>query len=186
MTHRRAALVIAVIVALAEAVVVYDLWLAGTWLTLSALSVAKTAAFVMLFIGSLIAEMQPIARRVRWLLFGVVLLLGSYQAGINIVVNYAGADVPQVVTRFVEGWISADATVRWYAVIDGAVRSIVVVLMWAVVGLVWRGDAIVSATDGADDAVYTCRVAGCDRTFDSPVARRTHESWHKRQGKGKA
>jgi hypothetical protein len=93
-SYQKAALAIAVIVALADTVIVYDLWLAGSWMSTPFLSAAKTAAFVLLFVGSLIAEMQELSRAVRLLLLAGVVILGGYQALVNVVVNYHAASIP--------------------------------------------------------------------------------------------
>jgi len=138
-SHKRAALAIAVIVALADTVIVYDLWLAGSWLTLPGLSVAKTAAFVILFIGSLVAEMQELQKRTRFLLFAGVVILGAYQAAINIVANYHGANIPPETVALFEPHLNAMQVRVWYAIVDGLVRTTVVIIMWLVTGLVWRG-----------------------------------------------
>lgn len=146
-SHQVAAIVIAVIVALADAVIVYDLHLSGAWLSPSWLSWLKTAAFVLLFIGSLIAEMQQLRFWTRVLLFVAVLLLGAYQASVNVVVNYHAAQIPQSAVAFFETLKLTPLQVTfWYAIVDGMVRTTVVVLMWLVCGLTWRG----IATDRAD------------------------------------
>jgi hypothetical protein len=140
-SYQKAALAIAVIVALADSVIVYDLWLAGSWWSTPLLSGAKTAAFVLLFVGSLIAEMQHVSRSVRWLLLASVVLLGSYQAMVNVVVNYHAAVIPATAAEFFQGWLTPAQVKWWSAVADGVVRSTIVVLMWLVTGLVWRGAA---------------------------------------------
>lgn len=140
-SYQWAALLIAVIVALADTVVVYDLWLAGSWMADPFLSGAKTAAFVLLFVGSLIAEMQDLVKPVRLLLLVGVIILGAYQALVNIVVNYHSAHIPVEAAAFFEGWLTLDQVRFWAAVADGVVRSTIVVIMWLVTGLVWRGVA---------------------------------------------
>lgn len=142
--HRKAALAIAVITALAEVVIVYDLYTSGTWLAPGALSAAKTTAFVLLFIGSLIAEMQPLSRSLRGLLFVAVVALSLYQIQVNILVNYHHAQLPPSITAFftyVMASTSEADTHFWAAVADGTVRTFVVIIMWLVTGLVWRGEA---------------------------------------------
>lgn len=143
--QRKAALVIAVITALAEIVIVYDLYASGVWLAPGPLAAAKTAAFVILFIGSLIAEMQPLRRPVRGLLFGAVVILGLYQAQVNVLVNYHHAELPATVPQFFIYILPAATpadTRFWAAVADGTVRTVVVVIMWLTTGLVWRGEAL--------------------------------------------
>ncbi|MFQ5613214.1 MAG: hypothetical protein ACE5H9_13885 [Anaerolineae bacterium] len=142
--YRRAAMAIAIITALAEIVIVYDLYQSGLWLAPSALSGAKTAAFVILFIGSLIAEMQDLRRPIRLLLFVAVVALGLYQIQVNILVNFDHANLPESVTTFFAYRFSptTPADARWWAaVVDGVVRTFVVIIMWLVTGLVWRGEA---------------------------------------------
>lgn len=140
-SYQKASLVIAAIVALADMVIVYDLWLAGSWMSTPFLSGAKTAAFVLLFVGSLIAEMQTLSRSVRVLLLAGVIILGGYQAMVNVVVNYHAMVVPASAAAFFDGWLTPAQVAFWAAVADGAVRSTVVVIMWLVTGLVWRGAA---------------------------------------------
>lgn len=143
LTNRKAAIALAIIVALADFVIIYDQWLVGKWFTLDFLSGAKTAAFILLFVGSLIAEVQPLTRSVRWLLFAGVVLLCSYQAAINVIVNYEGAIIPPRVVLFF-AWLNAtNASVAWWAaVLDGVIRTAVVVIMWLVTGMVWKGNVI--------------------------------------------
>lgn len=140
-SYQKAALVIAVIVALADTVIVYDLWLAGSWMSTPFLSAAKTAAFVLLFVGSLIAEMQELSRAVRLLLLAGVIILGGYQALVNVVVNFHAASIPPSAMEFFTGWLTAGQVKFWAAVADGVVRSTIVIIMWLVTGLVWRGAA---------------------------------------------
>jgi len=166
-SHKRAALAIAVIVALADTVIVYDMWLAGTWLTNGWLSGFKTAAFVILFIGSLIAEMQELQKRTRWLLFAGVVLLGSYQATVNVVANYHGANVPTEVLALFTPHLSTMQVQIWYAVIDGLVRTTVVIIMWLVTGLVWRGLATSDSVSGEEVASLQAELASVQADRDA-------------------
>lgn len=150
--YQKAALVVAVIVALADAVIVYDLHLSGAWLSPSWLSWLKTTAFVLLFIGSLIAEMQDITRPVRLLLLAAVVLLGAYQAAVNVVVNYHAASIPASAVAFFAPRLDAVQVKLWYSVADGFVRTAVVVIMWLVTGLVWRGMATGDSATAAEVA----------------------------------
>ena len=140
--NRWAAAIVAVIVILAEIVIVYELQLAGSWLVPGWLSSLKTVAFILLFVGSLIGEVQPLAPRVRWLLFAAVVILSAYQAVINAWVNFYGADIPQAALVFFADWFTPAQIAWWFAVVDGMVRTVVVVIMWLVTGLVWRGVAV--------------------------------------------
>lgn len=153
-SHQKIALVIAVIISLAEVVIVYELWIAGMWIVSGNngwwLSAAKTAAFVLLFVGSLLAEMQSLSSRTRWLLLAAVMLLGGYQAATNIVVNYSSAIIPQSAVEFFQPTLTPMQTKFAIAIADGAVRSIVVVIMWMVTGLVWRGVATVQKVDNSE------------------------------------
>lgn len=149
-SHHKAALAIAVIVALADTVIVYDLWLAGSWLTNPLLSAFKTAAFIILFIGALIAEMQDLQKGTRLLLFGGVLILGTYQAGVNVVANYHGATIPQSAVEFFSPLANPMQVKFWYSLVDGIVRTTVVIIMWLVTGLVWRGLATGDSASSAE------------------------------------
>lgn len=142
--YQQVAAIVAIIVALADVVIVYDLWLAGSWLSSPLLAATKTAAFVLIFIGSLIAEMQELRRSTRWLLFGCVLILGIYQAVVNMVVNFYGAVVPPAASAFFETFnMSASQVKFWYATTDASVRTLVVIIMWLVTGIIWRGAAAI-------------------------------------------
>lgn len=143
---KKVSLVIASIVSLSEIVIVYELWYSGTWLlapNVSWISWLKTGSFMLLFIGSLIAEMQPLSDKTHRLLLGAVLLLGLYQFCVNVVVNYTDAKLPVGASDFFTGWLTALQVKFAYATFDAFVRSAVVVIMWLVTGLVWRGVAVV-------------------------------------------
>lgn len=140
--HQWAALAIAAIVALAEGVIVYELQLSGAWLVPDWLAWLKTIAFMLLFVGSLIAEMQQLAPRVRWLLIATVVILGLYQAFTNAWGNYFGANIPTSAVAFFNGLLTDEQVRRGFAIVDALTRTAVVVLMWLVTGLVWKGAAI--------------------------------------------
>ena len=170
--HRKAALAIAVITALAEVVIVYDLYTSGTWLAPGALSAAKTTAFVLLFIGSLIAEMQPLSRPLRGLLFVAVVALGLYQIQVNILVNYHHAQLPPSITAFftyVMASTSEADTRFWAAIADGTVRTFVVIIMWLVTGLVWRGDALAKAEQQPAEGITADRSLSPESEGSPPV-----------------
>lgn len=140
--HQWAALAIAVIVGLAEGVIVYELQLSGGWLVPDWLAWLKTIAFMLIFVSSLIAEMQNLAPRVRWLLIATVVILGLYQAFTNAWGNYYGANIPPQAVAFFNGALSPEQVRRGFAIVDALTRTAVVVLMWLVTGLVWRGVAV--------------------------------------------
>lgn len=146
------ALVVAYIISLAEVVIIYELWLAGTWLLDNAaygkeISAAKTASFILLFIGSLIAEMQRLNKSTKRLLLVVVLLLGAYQTFINFVVNYDNANIPPNIVALFAPVMSLIWVKVCFAGLDAITRSCVVVLMWLVTGQVWLGVASMIADD---------------------------------------
>lgn len=165
--HQKAAIVIAVIVALADTVIVYDLYVSGAWLSPSLLSCFKTAALVLIFIGSLVAEMQPLSRRARALLLVAVLVLGCYQIAVNVVVNFHSANVPAQAAVFFADWLTPDAVTWWYAVVDGTVRTAIVILMWLVTGLTWRGAATATAADAGEVLAMEQRCATLESERDA-------------------
>jgi hypothetical protein len=150
--NKWSALVVALIISLAEVVIIYELWLAGTWLLDNAsygpyISGAKTASFILLFIGSLIAEMQRLNKSTKRLLFSVVVLLGLYQTFINFVVNYDNANLPQNIVALFAPVMTLTQSKIAFAASDAIIRSSVVVLMWLVTGQVWLGVASMIADD---------------------------------------
>lgn len=141
-SHRRAAFFIGLVVVLVETVIIYDLWFAGSWLSPSVLSVAKTVAFVLIFIGSLVAEMQELAPRTGRLLLACILILGVYQGIVNATVNFYGAEIPAAASAFfIPFGLDAGQVKFWYAISDAAVRTLTGIIMWLVTGLVWKGVA---------------------------------------------
>jgi len=60
--------------------------------------------------------------------------------------------VPAQALAFFAEWLTPAQVVWWFAVTDGLVRTAVVVIMWLVTGMVWRGVATMQVASAGNAA----------------------------------